>query len=71
VSLFGEGQLGYDFGDQSQWELNIPIGLPWHRFPWNRHVATTAAFALGLSYATEVPETDVVLKKTSERLLVY
>jgi len=71
ASLFGEGQVGYNFGDQSHWEINLALGPRWHRFPWNRSVATTAAFGLGLSYASEVPETEVLLEKTSERLLVY
>jgi hypothetical protein len=71
ASLFGEGQVGYNFGDQSHWEFNVAAGPRWHRFPWNHHVATTAAFGLGLSYATEVPETEVVLETTSEQLLIY
>jgi len=71
LSLEAEGQVVYNFGDQSHWEFNSLLGSRWHRFPWNESVATTMAFGLGLSYATEVPEVEVVLEGSSERLLIY
>jgi hypothetical protein len=33
---------------------NAGIGIRWTDFPWNRHVATTAATALGLSYTEKI-----------------
>lgn len=66
-----EGQVGYNFGDQSQWELNAAIGPRWHDFPWNHAVATSVAFGIGLSLASEVPEVEVELEGDSEKLLVY
>jgi hypothetical protein len=30
-----EGQVVYNFGDQSQWEFNAALASRWHRFPWN------------------------------------
>lgn len=66
-----EGQVVYNFGDQSHWELNAALGSRWYRFPWNERLPSTAAFGLGLSYATEIPEVEVVLEKSSERLLIY
>jgi len=71
LSLEGEGQVVYNFGDQSHWEFNALLGSRWHRFPWNESVAMTMAFGLGLSYATEIPEVEVVLEGSSERLLIY
>jgi len=67
-----EGQVGYHFGSQEYWELNVdPVVARWHRFPWNRTIATTAAFGLGLSYTTELSEFEVELEGESERLLVH
>jgi hypothetical protein len=71
LSLEGEGQVVYNFGDQSHWEFNALLGSRWHRFPWNESLATTMAFGLGLSYCTEIPEVEVVLEGSSERLLIY
>lgn len=60
------------FGEQTHWEFNaIPISLRWHRFPWSRSVATSAAFGLGLSYATDLPPVEVELEGETRRLLVY
>ena len=70
--LEAEGQVAYNFGDQDYWEFNaVPIVLRWSRFPWSRRVDTSAAFGLGLSYATEVPEIEVELEGESHRSLVY
>jgi hypothetical protein len=66
-----EGQLGYNFGDQSHWELNAAFGPRWLSFPWNDVVATSAAFGVGLSLANEVPEVEVALEGDSEQLLIY
>jgi hypothetical protein len=71
LSVEAEGQVVYNFGDQSHWEFNALAGSRWHRFPWNESVATTMAFGLGLSWATEVPEVEVELETSSEQLLIY
>ena len=71
LSLETEGQIVYNFGDQSHWEFNGLLDSRWHRFPWNESVATTMAFGLGLSYATEVPEFEVELEGSSEQVLIY
>jgi len=67
-----EGQVGYHFGNQEYWELNVvPVVARWNRFPWNHTIATTAAFGLGLSYTTELSEFEVELEGESEQLLVH
>ena len=70
--LEAEGQVVYNFGDQHHWEFNaVPVILRWQRFPWNHRVTTSAAFGLGLSYATEVPEVEVEIEGDSEQWLIY
>jgi hypothetical protein len=72
LAIEAEGQVVRHFGEQTHWEFNaIPVSLRWHRFPWSRRVATSAAFGLGLSYATELPPVEVELEGESHRLLVY
>lgn len=72
LAFEAEGQIVYHFGEQDHWEFNaVPVVARWRRFPWNRVIATTAAFGLGLSYATEVPEVELALEDTSERTLIY
>jgi hypothetical protein len=43
----------------------------WRRLPWDEHLATTAAFGLGLSYAGEPPEVEVEIEGDSEQWLIY
>lgn len=72
LQLEAEAQIAYDWGDQQYWEFNVvPAIARWQRFPWNRSVATSAAFGLGLSYTTELPEIEVQLEGESKRLLIY
>ena len=72
LAFEAEGQVAYNFGEQHHWEFNVvPIVARWHRFPWDARVATSAAFGLGLSYATEVPEVEVDLEGESHQLLIY
>jgi hypothetical protein len=71
LGLEAEGQVVYNFGDQSHWEFNALLAARWYRFPWNDSVATTLAFGAGLSWATEVPEVEVELEGASEQLLIY
>jgi len=72
LTLEAEGQVVKHFGDQDHWEFNaVPIVLRWHRFPWSQRVATSAAFGLGISYATELPPVEVQLEGESHQALVY
>lgn len=72
LTLEAEGQVARYFGDQDHWEFNVvPIALRWHRFPWSHRVATSAAFGLGASYATELPPVEVAIEGESEQFLVY
>jgi hypothetical protein len=72
LQLEAEGQIAYAFSEQHYWQLNAaPIVARWQQFPWNHTVATSAAFGLGLSYATKLPELEVQLEGASEQLLVY
>ncbi len=72
LTLEAEGQVARYFGDQDHWELNaVPVTLRWHRFPWSHRIATSAAFGLGVSYATELPPVEVEIEGESARVLVY
>jgi hypothetical protein len=72
LSLEAEGQVAKYFGDQDHWEFNaVPVVARWGRFPWNQRVATTAAFGLGLSYASELPPVEVEIENESQQLLIY
>jgi len=72
LTFEAEGQVVKHFGDQTHWEFNaVPVVLRWHRFPWSERVATSAAFGLGLSYATELPPVEVLLEGESHQTLVY
>ena len=72
LTIEAEGQVVYHFHDQSLWEFNaVPIVLRWNRFPWSERLRTSAAFGLGLSYATELPPVEVALEGESHQWLVY
>jgi len=72
LQLEVEGQGAYALSEQRYWQLNaVPIVLRWQRFPWSNQVATSTAFGLGLSYATELPELEVKLEGDTAQLLVY
>jgi len=67
-----EGQLAKHTGPvQHHWEINGLGTLRWLTFPWDRHINTSAAVGLGLSYATDLPEFEVQDNGTSNRWLVY
>ena len=51
-----EGQIAKYFGDQTNFEFNIPAVARWTRFPWSEQVNTSTAFGLGLSWASKIPE---------------
>jgi hypothetical protein len=72
LAIEWEGQVARHFGDQHHWEFNaLPVLLRWQKFPWSERIATTAAFGLGLSFATEMPPVEVELEGESHRTLVY
>ena len=72
LSLEVEGQLVRHFGDQTHWEVNAPIlTARWSRFPWDEALDTSAAFGLGLSWASEKPALEVENEGDSERLMAY
>ncbi|HSO19122.1 MAG TPA: hypothetical protein VLT88_06675, partial [Desulfosarcina sp.] len=72
LSVELEAQVGKYFGDQDHWEFNLPIvGFRWHRFPWDAHVATSFAWGIGPSYATEIPPVELETNDSSSRWLVY
>jgi hypothetical protein len=67
-----EVQAARYFGGQDNWEFNLPIvALRWNRFPWSRKLATSFAWGIGPSYATEVPEVEAQINGSSERWMVY
>ena len=67
-----EAQVGKYFGDQDHWEINLPIiGFRWHRFPWDDHLATSFAWGIGPSYATEVPAVEMETNESSSQWLIY
>jgi hypothetical protein len=72
LTLEAEGQVARYFGDQDHWEFNVvPVTLRWHRFPWSQRVASSVAFGLGLSYATELPPVEVEIEGESAQTLIY
>lgn len=66
-----EGQVGKWFEDSDHWELNIPVAIRWSKFPWNRHVATSLAYGLGPSFASEKPQAEIDEHDTTKKFLVY
>jgi hypothetical protein len=72
LALSVEAQVGKYFGDQDHFEFNLPLIVGrWQRFPWQRHVATTFAYGIGPSYATEVPPVEAEIDSDSARWMVY
>jgi hypothetical protein len=72
LAIEAEGQVVKHFHDQTHWEFNaLPIVLRWKRFPWSQKLNTSAAFGLGLSYATALPPVEVQLEGESHQWLVY
>jgi len=72
LAIEAEGQVVKHFHDQTHWEFNaLPVVLRWKRFPWSHRLATSAAFGIGLSYATELPPVEVQLEGESHQWLIY
>jgi hypothetical protein len=66
-----EGQVGKWFGDQHNWEFNLPVAVRWSKFPWGNYAATSLAYGLGPSYASEEPEEEIKLNNSTQKFLVY
>jgi hypothetical protein len=66
-----EGQVGKWFGDQHNWEFNLPVAVRWSKFPWGKYVATSLAYGLGPSYAATEPEEEIELNDSTKKFLVY
>ena len=66
-----EGQVGKWFGDQHNWEFNLPVAVRWSKFPWGKYVATSLAYGVGPSYAAEEPEEEIELNDSTKKFLVY
>ena len=72
VRLEAEGQLAWHFGAQSHWEVNaVPFVARWRDFSWSERYATSLAFGLGYSYATELPRMEVSYKGRSGQSRVH
>lgn len=70
-SLELEGNIAKHYGLQDHWEFNALVSGRWHRFPWSEKVATSVAFGVGPSYASEMPVAEVIDHGSSDKLLVY
>lgn len=71
LSVEIEGQVVRYFGDQDNWEFNLPLVVRWHVFPWDKWLDTSFAFGIGPSYASEIPKEEIAREGSSERWLVY
>ena len=72
LAIEAEGQVVKHFHDQTHWEFNaLPFVLRWKKFPWSDRLDTSAAFGIGLSYATELPPVEVQLEGESHQWLIY
>lgn len=71
LDLEAELQAVRHYAGQSHWEVNGLAVARWLTFPWDRYLDTAAAIGLGLSYATEKPEFEVIHKGGSEHVLAY
>jgi len=64
-----EAQLTAHAGVQDHFELSVPVTLRYH-IGEDRFVRSLAG-GLGLSYATEVPEVEIIRNGASQRLFVH
>ncbi len=72
LRLEAEGQLVYHFGAQSHWEMNaVPLVARWRDLSWSERYATSFAFGLGYSYATELPRMEMSYKGRSGQSRVH
>ena len=66
-----EGQVGKWFGDQHNWEFNLPVAIRWSKFPWNNYVSTSLAYGIGPSYASKEPKAEIEEHDSTKKFLVY
>lgn len=69
-----EGLVSHHWGryNRDYQEFVGSFNLRWHRFPWNERVPTTLAHGIGLSYATVIPEHEVLFRRgKSAQLLAF
>ena len=66
-----EGQLVRHTGLQRYSEYNAVFIARWHPFPWDNIVDTSFAIGNGLSYATEMPEIELLHHPKSSKFLNY
>ena len=66
-----EAQAVKHFGKQDHLELNLPLVLRYSRNLKQPFEFSGAAFGLGLSYATKVPQVEVDRSGASQRLFFY
>lgn len=71
LRLEWEGQLVQHMGDQKHQEINALATVRWLTLPWDKQFDTSAAFGIGLSYATDVPELEQQNHKNTAKLLAY
>ena len=72
VSVELEGQAGKHFGqDNDHWEFVGAVLGRWHPFPWDTYIDTSFALGAGLSYYSEISETESQTENHPERLLGY
>jgi hypothetical protein len=69
-----EGLISQHWGryNRDYQEFVGSFNLRWHKFPWNECLPTTLGHGVGLSYATLVPEHEVLYRRgKSARLLAF
>jgi hypothetical protein len=71
LTLEIEGQAAKYFGEQEHVEFNLSVAGRWHKFRWDKVVDTSLAFGLGPSWATEMPEVELMIHDTTQQFLVY
>jgi hypothetical protein len=70
-SLEWEANVAKHWGLQNHWEFNLALAGRWHRFPWNDKVRTSAAYGVGPSYATEVPQYEMISGEKGRKWLAF
>jgi hypothetical protein len=67
-----EGQVGKHFGsDNDHWEFVAALFGRWHPFPWDKYIDTSFAMGAGLSYNSNISETESERDEHAQRLLGY
>ncbi len=67
-----EGQVGKHFGSENDhWEFVGLILGRWHPFPWDKYIDTSFAMGGGLSYFSELSQTELQRDDNAQKLLGY